>query len=49
MAVYTHITNSELTDLLAHYTIGKAKNLKGIEQGVENSNYFLNHAIDNLR
>ena len=41
MAVYTHITNSELTDLLAHYTIGKAKNLKGIEQGVENSNYFL--------
>ena len=41
MAVYTHITDSELTELLAHYAIGKATNLKGIEQGVENSNYFL--------
>lgn len=41
MAVYTQVSNSELSSLLENYNIGKATDLKAIEQGVENSNYFL--------
>ena len=41
MAVYTTVSNEQLEELLAGYDIGKAVNLQAIEQGIENSNYFL--------
>jgi homoserine kinase type II len=41
MAVYTTFENSELVSLLQDYDIGDAIDLRAIEQGIENSNYFL--------
>lgn len=41
MAVYTTVNDSELVTLLSAYDIGAQGALKAIEQGVENSNYFL--------
>lgn len=42
MAVYTHVDADEVTALLSHYDVGTLSSLIGIEQGVENTNYFLN-------
>lgn len=41
MAVYTEITDEDLTAFLAQYDLGAPLALKGIAEGVENSNYFL--------
>jgi homoserine kinase type II len=41
MAVYTEINEAELDRFLASYDIGRVLALKGIAEGVENSNYFL--------
>lgn len=41
MAVYTEITDTELVEYLKHYDIGEMHSLKGIAEGVENSNYLL--------
>ncbi len=41
MAVYTHIPEPELRDLLKKYDIGEYVACKAIEEGVENSNYIL--------
>lgn len=41
MAVYTEVSNEELEALLADYDIGQVVSLKGIAEGVENSNYLL--------
>lgn len=41
MAVYTTVTDDDLGTFLADYDIGEALSLKGIAEGVENSNYFL--------
>lgn len=41
MAVYTEITDDDLTTFLAAYDIGHVVSLKGIAEGVENSNYLL--------
>lgn len=41
MAVYTEIGDDELAGYLAAYEIGEVLALKGIAEGVENSNYFL--------
>lgn len=41
MAVYTPLSLAELAPLLASYEIGTATALKGIESGVENSNFLL--------
>ncbi|MDA0781812.1 MAG: homoserine kinase [Rickettsiales bacterium] len=41
MAVYTIVSDEQLDELIADYDIGKAVNLQAIEQGIENSNYFL--------
>ena len=41
MAVYTHINDKDARDLVSRYKIGTFARLTGIEQGVENSNYFL--------
>ena len=41
MAVYTEVTDEALNAFLANYDIGGASSLKGIAEGVENSNYLL--------
>src|ERR1700689_1815343 len=41
MAVYTEVTDEALNRFLAGYDIGRATSLKGIAEGVENSNYLL--------
>jgi homoserine kinase type II len=41
MAVYTEVSDTELTAFLAHYAMGGLLSYKGIAEGVENSNYFL--------
>ena len=41
MAVYTEVTFDDLEGLLAAYDIGTALSFKGIAEGVENSNYYL--------
>ena len=41
MAVYTEIPDAELVEYLKGYDIGELHSLKGIAEGVENSNYLL--------
>jgi homoserine kinase type II len=41
MAVYTDITDEELAGLLADYDLGQPLSLKGVAEGVENSNFLL--------
>ncbi len=41
MAVYTHVTDTQVNALLAQYDCGHLAGLKGIAEGVENSNYLL--------
>jgi homoserine kinase type II len=41
MAVYTEVSDAELEAFLADYDIGEAEALKGVAEGVENSNYLL--------
>jgi len=41
MAVYTDITDEELAGLLADFELGAALSLKGVAEGVENSNFLL--------
>ena len=41
MAVYTDVTGSELTEFLNAYDLGRLLSLKGIAEGVENSNFLL--------
>lgn len=41
MAVYTEIGDDELQDFVAQYDIGSVLALKGIAEGVENSNFML--------
>ncbi len=41
MAVYTDLTDAELAALLAAWDLGAARAFKGIAEGVENSNFYL--------
>jgi homoserine kinase type II len=41
MAVYTDVNDTDLTRFLAGYDLGQVLALKGIAEGVENSNFFL--------
>ena len=41
MAVYTDVTDSELEEFLKAYDLGRLQALKGIAEGVENSNFLL--------
>ena len=41
MAVYTDITDEELAALLADFDLGAPLSLKGVAEGVENSNFLL--------
>jgi homoserine kinase type II len=41
MAVYTEVSFEELEGLLDQYDIGTALSFKGIAEGIENSNFYL--------
>jgi len=41
MAVYTHVSDEALAAFLLDYELGEAVSFKGIAEGVENSNYYL--------
>ncbi|WP_286240567.1 homoserine kinase [Neptuniibacter halophilus] len=41
MAVYTQLTQSDLEQLLSDYDLGRLVSFKGIEGGIENTNYFV--------
>jgi len=41
MAVYTKLSEGNLKDILSNYNLGKLDSFKGIEEGIENTNYFL--------
>ena len=41
MAVYTEVSDEEITAFLSEYDIGRVASFKGIAEGVENSNYLL--------
>lgn len=45
MAVYTHVDERTLSRFLAGYDVGEATTFKGIAEGVENSNYFLETSL----
>ena len=41
MAVYTKFTEENIKSILSNYSIGNLNNFEGIEEGIENTNYFL--------
>ena len=41
MAVYTKFNQNKINEILSHYNLGKLDSFKGIEEGIENTNYFL--------
>ncbi|AVP57202.1 homoserine kinase [Pulveribacter suum] len=41
MAVFTEVSNKEARDLLRRLQLGKLLSLRGIQGGIENTNYFL--------
>ena len=42
MAVYTKISEKELNDFFSKYNLGKLLGHRGIKEGIENTNYFIN-------
>jgi homoserine kinase type II len=41
MAVYTKLNQNRIEEILSKYNLGKLDSFKGIEEGIENTNYFL--------
>jgi homoserine kinase type II len=41
MAVYTEVSDEDLSQFIAGYNLGKALSFKGIAEGVENTNYLV--------
>jgi len=41
MAVYTKLNEKDINNILSNYSIGKLNSFKGIEEGIENTNYYL--------
>ena len=41
MAVYTKLNHKKIEEILSNYNLGELSQFKGIEEGIENSNYFL--------
>ena len=41
MAVYTKLSESDLKGFFLKYNLGTVINYKGIQQGIENTNYFI--------
>ena len=48
MAVYTQVSQDDLSRLLKDYTLGKCTDLQGIDGGVENTNYFVTLTKDGV-
>lgn len=47
MAVYTKFTKKNIEEILSNYAIGKLNSFEGIQEGIENTNYFL--LVDNKK
>ena len=41
MAVYTKLKEEDINNILSNYSIGKLKSFKGIQEGIENTNYYI--------
>ncbi len=41
MAVYTKLNLNQIKEILSNYNLGELDSFKGIEEGIENTNYFL--------
>ncbi len=41
MAIYTKFNQKKIEEILSNYNLGKLDSFKGIEEGIENTNYFL--------
>tara|TARA_Y100000996_G_scaffold381078_1_gene335382 strand:- start:424 stop:1392 length:969 start_codon:yes stop_codon:yes gene_type:complete len=41
MAVYTKFNQNKIEQILSYYNLGRLNSFKGIEEGIENTNYFL--------
>ena len=41
MAVYTKLNLNKIEEILSNYNLGKLDSFRGIEEGIENTNYFL--------
>jgi len=41
MAVYTKLSDNNLREFFLQYNLGKLLNYKGIQEGIENTNYFI--------
>ncbi len=41
MAVYTKLNQNQIEEILSNYNLGKLDSFKGIEEGIENTNYYL--------
>ena len=48
MAVYTKLNQNKIEQILSNYNLGKLNSFKGIEEGIENTNYFLSINKKNL-
>ncbi|RED48579.1 homoserine kinase [Aestuariispira insulae] len=48
MAVYTEVTDDDLESFVADYNVGEVLACKGIAEGVENSNFFLQTQQDSF-
>ena len=47
MAVYTKFKKENIEEILLNYSIGMLNSFEGIEEGIENTNYFL--LVDNKK
>ena len=47
MAVYTKFNKENIEEILSNYSIGSLEKFKGIEEGIENTNYFI--LVDNKK
>ena len=41
MAIYTKFYENDIKEVLNNYSIGSLNKFEGIQQGIENTNYFL--------
>jgi homoserine kinase type II len=41
MAIYTKLEKKDINNILSNYSIGKLEFFKGIQEGIENTNYYL--------
>ena len=41
MAVYTKLNQKKIEEILSNYSLGKLDSFKGIDEGIDNTNFFL--------